>query len=126
MTAVRKTERKKSPPAPFKTSTLQQAASSKLGFPAWKTMKVAQSLYEAGHITYMRTDSTNLSNDALGEIGNVVENQFEKDYHQVRKFSAKTKGAQEAHEAIRPSNVAALPKELRGQIDSGRGRASTR
>ncbi|HVF52139.1 MAG TPA: type I DNA topoisomerase [Actinomycetota bacterium] len=116
--AVRKTERKKNPPAPFKTSTLQQAASSKLGFPTWKTMQVAQRLYEAGHITYMRTDSTNLSAEALGEIGRVVEGQFGKSYHQVRKFTAKSKGAQEAHEAIRPASaaqgpgdIAALPKD---------------
>ena len=110
---VRKSERKRKPPAPFKTSTLQQAGSSKLGFATWKTMKVAQSLYEAGHITYMRTDSTNLANDALGEIGNVVEAEFGKNYHQPRKFSAKTKGAQEAHEAVRPTSAAKLPKLMK-------------
>ncbi len=115
---VRKTERKRKPPAPFKTSTLQQAGSSKLGFPTWKTMKVAQNLYEAGHITYMRTDSTNLANDALGEIGRVVEAEFGSNYHQVRKFSAKSKGAQEAHEAIRPTSAAQLPKGMKARLNA--------
>ncbi|MDQ3953893.1 MAG: type I DNA topoisomerase [Actinomycetota bacterium] len=118
VTAVRKTERRRKPPAPFKTSTLQQAASSKLGFPTWRTMKLAQSLYEAGHITYMRTDSTNLSNDALGEIGRVVEAQFGKEFHEVRKFTAKSKGAQEAHEAIRPASAELAPSDLAGALDA--------
>ena len=112
VTGVRKTERTRKPPAPFKTSTLQQAASSKLSFPTWKTMQVAQSLYEAGHITYMRTDSTALAADALGEIGTVVEQQFGSRYHQARKFTAKSKGAQEAHEAIRPTAAGNLPAEM--------------
>jgi DNA topoisomerase-1 len=116
--AVRKSERSRKPPAPFKTSTLQQAGSSKLGLPTWKTMKLAQTLYEAGHITYMRTDSTNLSNDALGEIGRVVETQFGKEYHQVRKFTAKSKGAQEAHEAIRPSTATVSPSDIAGAVGS--------
>jgi DNA topoisomerase I len=116
VTEVRKTERKKSPPAPFKTSTLQQAGSNKLGYPAWKTMKLAQTLYEAGHITYMRTDSTNLSNDALGEIGRVIEAQFGKEYHQVRQFKAKSKGAQEAHEAVRPAVLTMTPDLIRGSV----------
>ena len=114
--AVRKTERRKRPPAPFKTSTLQQAASSKLGFQTWKTMKLAQSLYEAGHITYMRTDSTNLSQDALGEISRVVEDQFGRNYHEIRKFSDKTKGAQEAHEAVRPAVVSRTARDLAGEV----------
>ncbi len=120
--AVRKAERSRKPPAPFKTSTLQQAASSKLGFPTWKAMQVAQSLYEAGHITYMRTDSTNLSNDAMGEIGNVIERQFGADYHQPRKFTAKSKGAQEAHEAIRPASSAKLPGEMAGTLNGDQTR----
>ena len=115
---IRKSERKSSPPAPFKTSTLQQAASSKLGFPVWKTMKLAQTLYEAGHITYMRTDSVNLSNDALGEIGRVVEASFGSDYLQIRKFTQKSKGAQEAHEAIRPAIVEVTVDDLKGSIGS--------
>ncbi|MGH2806342.1 MAG: type I DNA topoisomerase [Actinomycetota bacterium] len=114
---IRKSERKSKPPAPFKTSTLQQAGSSRLGFPVWKTMKVAQTLYEAGHITYMRTDSTNLSNDALGEIGRTVETMFGNDYHQVRKFQEKTKGAQEAHEAIRPASASNDPSAMAGALN---------
>ena len=113
---VRKSERSRKPPAPFKTSTLQQAASSKLGFPAWRAMRLAQNLYEAGHITYMRTDSSNLSQDALGSIRDVVTSEFGAKYHQPRKFSEKTKGAQEAHEAIRPTNPQALPAEMAGAI----------
>ena len=112
VTAVRKTERRKKPPAPFKTSTLQQSASSKLGFPAWKAMKVAQTLYEAGHITYMRTDSSNLSNDAMGEAGRVIEKQFGPNYHVARRFSDKAKGAQEAHEAIRPTVLERTPASM--------------
>ncbi len=114
---VRRTEKKKKPPAPFKTSTLQQSASSKLGFPMWKTMKVAQALYESGHITYMRTDSTNLSADALAGIGRLIEADFGTTYHEPRTFTAKTKGAQEAHEAIRPSFVDRKPTDLHGQLD---------
>jgi len=115
---IRKSERKSSPPAPFKTSTLQQAASSKLGFPVWKTMKIAQGLYEAGHITYMRTDSVNLSNDALGEIGRVIEATFGKDYLQIRRFTETSKGAQEAHEAIRPASVEKSPDDMKGSLGS--------
>jgi DNA topoisomerase I len=113
---VRKSERKSKPPAPFKTSTLQQAASARLGMPTWKTMKLAQTLYEAGHITYMRTDSFNLADEALGEIGRAVEATFGKEYHQVRKFKAKTKGAQEAHEAVRPATIAATPSDMAGAL----------
>jgi DNA topoisomerase-1 len=114
--AVRRSERTRKPPAPFKTSTLQQAASSKLSLPTWKTMSLAQSLYEGGHITYMRTDSTNLSRDALADIGAVIEAQFGRDYHEARTFSAKSKGAQEAHEAIRPTDAARLPADLTGHM----------
>jgi DNA topoisomerase I len=93
---------KRSPAAPFTTSTLQQEASRKLFFSVSKTMRVAQSLYESGHITYMRTDSTNLSDEALRNIEKNVVNSFGKEYHKYRTFSSK-KGAQEAHEAIRPT-----------------------
>jgi DNA topoisomerase-1 len=113
---VRKSEQRRKPPAPFKTSTLQQSASAKLGLPTWKTMQLAQSLYEAGHITYMRTDSTNLANDALGEIGRVVEGQFGASYHQVRTFTSKSKGAQEAHEAVRPTSAAQTPSDMAGAL----------
>jgi DNA topoisomerase I len=94
---------KKSPPAPFTTSTLQQEASRKLGFSVSQTMTVAQKLYEAGKITYMRTDSVNLSETALGASKAAILNKFGEKYHHLRQFKTKTKGAQEAHEAIRPT-----------------------
>ena len=96
---------KKSPPPPFTTSTLQQEASRKLGFSVSKTMVVAQQLYEAGKITYMRTDSYNLSDLALNTARNEIINLYGESYHQLRKYSTKTKGAQEAHEAIRPTYI---------------------
>jgi len=103
--AVEKSPGKKSPSAPFTTSTLQQEASRKLGFSVSKTMVVAQQLYEAGYITYMRTDSVNLSEVALADIrGQIIENWGE-DYYKKRKYSTKTKNAQEAHEAIRPTSM---------------------
>lgn len=101
---VKETEVKKSPRPPFITSTLQQAASSRLGFAPSRTMGIAQKLYESGFITYMRTDSTNLSNQALGDIGRVVEKKYGKEFLQIRKFATKSKNAQEAHEAIRPTH----------------------
>ncbi len=93
----------KSPAPPFTTSTLQQEASRKLGFNVAKTMQIAQQLYESGWITYMRTDSVNLSDLALSMAKNEIISQFGEKYHHSRKYSTKTKGAQEAHEAIRPS-----------------------
>jgi len=96
---------KRSPRAPFITSTLQQAASSRLGFAPSRTMSVAQRLYEAGHITYMRTDSTNLSQLALNDIAKVVEKKYGKGYFELRSYTKKSKNAQEAHEAIRPSHI---------------------
>lgn len=94
---------KKSPAPPFTTSTLQQEASRKLGFSVAKTMMVAQQLYEAGKITYMRTDSLNLSDSAIALARTEIENLFGKEYVKTRKYATKTKGAQEAHEAIRPT-----------------------
>jgi DNA topoisomerase I len=94
---------KKSPAAPFTTSTLQQEASRKLGYSVSKTMLVAQRLYEGGHITYMRTDSVNLSDTAIEDIKNTIENQYGKNYYQYRKYKNKNESAQEAHEAIRPT-----------------------
>ena len=94
---------KKSPAAPFTTSTLQQEASRKLGFSVSQTMMIAQKLYEAGRITYMRTDSVNLSQDALAAAEIEIENLYGKEFAQRRTYSKKVKGAQEAHEAIRPS-----------------------
>tara|TARA_B110000116_G_scaffold240487_1_gene228558 strand:- start:1299 stop:3617 length:2319 start_codon:yes stop_codon:yes gene_type:complete len=94
---------KKSPTAPFTTSTLQQEASRKLGFSVNQTMMVAQKLYEAGKITYMRTDSVNLSQDALNAAKNEIIKLYGEEYARQRTYSNKSKGAQEAHEAIRPS-----------------------
>jgi DNA topoisomerase-1 len=94
---------KRSPAAPFTTSTLQQEASRKLGFSVARTMSVAQKLYEAGKITYMRTDSVNLSDTALTAAANEINSAFGEKYHQVRKYKTKSAGAQEAHEAIRPT-----------------------
>ena len=94
---------KKNPPAPFTTSTLQQEAGRKLGMSVSQTMAVAQRLYEAGYITYMRTDSVNLSNQALAAAKEEVTALFGAEYSDVRNFKTKSKGAQEAHEAIRPS-----------------------
>jgi DNA topoisomerase-1 len=95
----------KSPAAPFTTSTLQQEASRKLGFPVAKTMMIAQRLYEAGLITYMRTDSVNLSEDAKNEAQEEIIASYGKAYSKPRNYSTKSKGAQEAHEAIRPTNM---------------------
>ncbi len=94
---------KRSPAAPFTTSTLQQEASRKLGFSVAQTMSVAQKLYESGNITYMRTDSVNLSNEAIGAAKKEIIASYGEEFSQVRKFSTKSKGAQEAHEAIRPT-----------------------
>ena len=96
---------KKSPAPPFTTSTLQQEAARKLGFSVSQTMRVAQSLYEAGHITYMRTDSVNLSKLALGTIASEIEKEHGKKYLHVRNYHTTSKGAQEAHEAIRPTFI---------------------
>ena len=100
---VEKKPAKKSPSAPFTTSTLQQEASRKLGFSVAVTMRVAQNLYESGKITYMRTDSVNLSDFALKKAKEEIEKSFGKEYVKTRKYATKTKGAQEAHEAIRPT-----------------------
>lgn len=103
---IEEKESKRSPSAPFTTSTLQQEASRKLGFSLSQTMKVAQNLYEAGFITYMRTDSVNLSNLALGAAKKTITELYGSDYSKTRQFATKSKGAQEAHEAIRPTYLA--------------------
>ncbi|MFB0937894.1 MAG: type I DNA topoisomerase [Urechidicola sp.] len=102
---LQKKPAKKSPAAPFTTSTLQQEASRKLGYPVGKTMQVAQRLYEAGLITYMRTDSLNLSVDARNAAEEEITNYYGAEYSKQRVFKTKSKGAQEAHEAIRPTNM---------------------
>jgi len=96
---------KRTPAAPFTTSTLQQEASRKLGYSVSKTMMVAQQLYESGKITYMRTDSVNLSQQAIFQAKAVITNTFGEEYVKIRKYTNKTKGAQEAHEAIRPTDL---------------------
>lgn len=93
----------KSPAPPFTTSTLQQEAYRKLGFSVAQTMSVAQRLYESGKITYMRTDSTNLSQMAINTAASVIKSEFGEQYSRSRQYKTKTKGAQEAHEAIRPT-----------------------
>lgn len=96
---------RKSPAPPFTTSTLQQEASRKLGFTVSQTMMIAQKLYEAGHITYMRTDSLNLSSLAIGTISKLIKSEHGEQYLHIRKFHTSSKGAQEAHEAIRPTYI---------------------
>ena len=96
---------KKSPSAPFTTSTLQQEASRKIGYQVLRTMQIAQKLYEAGLITYMRTDAVNLSQTALENIKQEITSSFGEKYHQFRAYKNKNESAQEAHEAIRPTNM---------------------
>src|SRR3990167_6106956 len=111
---VTETEVKRAPKAPFTTSTLQQVASTRLGFSPKRTMMVAKKLYEAGHITYMRTDSLNMATVALGQIKSVVTKKFGAELHQIRTYKTKSKNAQEAHEAIRPTH---FEKENAGAND---------
>jgi DNA topoisomerase-1 len=105
VSSVEKKPGKKSPSAPFTTSTLQQEASRKLGYSPSQTMQIAQKLYEAGKITYMRTDSVNLSQTALNGAESAILDMFGESFYKRRTFASKSKGAQEAHEAIRPTNM---------------------
>lgn len=109
---IEKSDNKKNPPPPFITSTLQQDASGKLRFPTKKTMMVAQKLYEKGLITYMRTDSTVLSKAALGMLKNYIIDKYGKKYYKGRNYTKNKKGAQEAHEAIRPTKMSIDEKKL--------------
>jgi len=109
---------KRSPAAPFTTSTLQQEAARKLGFSVGQTMRIAQRLYEAGHITYMRTDSVNLSHLALGAIAKEIKATLGEQYYKQRRYRTTSKGAQEAHEAIRPTYVA--NKSINGNVQEKR------
>ena len=104
VTEIKEEKAGRKPKAPFTTSTLQQSASSRFGFAPSRTMKVAQKLYEEGHISYMRTDSTNLGVEAVGDIKNVVSKMFGPELFEARVFKSKIKNAQEAHEAIRPTH----------------------
>lgn len=114
VSGVVKKETKRMPYAPFTTSTMQQDAAHKLHFSAKQTMKLAQDLYEAGHITYMRTDSLNISQEALNATRELIGAKFGKDYlpEASRVFKNKSKGAQEAHEAIRPTHIELDPEQL--------------
>lgn len=105
ITEVKESEAKRSPKPPFTTSTLQQAASTRLGFAPSRTMGAAQKLYEAGHITYMRTDSSTISTIAQKQIIAMVSKQYGKEYVAPRQYKTKSKSAQEAHEAVRPTNA---------------------
>ena len=125
VTAVDKKESRQKPYPPFTTSTLQQAASSRLHMSPKQTMAVAQRLYEGielgggereGLITYMRTDSMTLSEKALGDAGALIRQRWGADYHQVRQYKTKSRVAQEAHEAIRPTEVGRTPDSLRGKL----------
>lgn len=108
VSAIEKKPGKRSPAAPFTTSTLQQEASRKLGFSVSNTMRVAQRLYENGHITYMRTDSVHLSDTAHKAIAKEVKSKYGKEFYEHRNYTTNSAGAQEAHEAIRPSHVDAF------------------
>ena len=115
---VRERAEERQPRPPFTTSTLQQAGSSRLGMSPSRTMRAAQKLYEAGHITYMRTDSVNLGEDAVQKMLEVVTKEFGADYAQKRVYKTKSKNAQEAHEAVRPTdparaNAGSTPDETR-------------
>lgn len=102
---LKETEVNRAPRAPFITSTLQQTASSRLGFAPSRTMGIAQKLYEAGYISYMRTDSTNLSKVAIDQMAGIIKKDYGDNYFAPRTFTAKSKNAQEAHEAIRPTDL---------------------
>ena len=123
---IEKKETKRNPLPPFTTSTLQQAAGNRLGYSSKQTMMIAQQLYEGiqlgqggavGLITYMRTDSLNLSKDSLEVAKNYIVNHFGKEYSEERFFKTKSKGAQEAHEAIRPSDPARTPESIKDFLD---------
>jgi DNA topoisomerase I len=103
---IKETEAKRTARAPFTTSTLQQAASTRIGFSPSRTMGAAQKLYEAGLITYMRTDSTNMSDVAIKQIAALLHKEYGKEYVHIHSYKTKSKSAQEAHEAIRPTNFA--------------------
>jgi DNA topoisomerase I len=130
---VRRKEVKRNPSPPFTTSTMQQEAARKLGFSSRKTMRMAQQLYEGvtlpgegqvGLITYMRTDSVNIAEQALAEIAEVVRAQYGKGYalDQPRRYKKKQRGAQEAHEAIRPTSAARLPDEVAPHLERDQAR----
>ena len=115
---VTRKQRKRRPSPPFITSTLQQDASRKLRFSAQRTMRTAQNLYEAGHITYMRTDSVHLSNDALADLRGQIQSEYGKEYvpEKPNFYKTKSKNAQEAHEAIRPTSAQMPPSAIKSKL----------
>ena len=115
---IKKKIKTQNPSPPFTTSTLQQEAARKLGYPVKKTMMSAQKLYEYGYITYMRTDSMNLSQEAISKISKFVIKEYGKEYLKIRNFKTKSKNTQEAHEAIRPSNIDARGVKMEGKLGS--------
>ncbi len=121
---VTKKEVKRNPSPPFTTSTLQQEAARKLGFSAKQTMVVAQQLYERGYITYMRTDSLNLAASALAQAQEVIKSEFGANYglDAPRSFTNKSKGAQEAHEAIRPTDLSQTPTSFKKELERSQAR----
>lgn len=119
---IEEKEGKRNPTPPFTTSTLQQEASRKIGSSIKKTMASAQILYEAGHITYMRTDSVNLSEEAIKNIGDFIIKTFGKEYHRAVHYKSKSANTQEAHEAIRPTNVYIPNLKIVGKITEDENR----
>lgn len=115
---IKRSQRKRRPAPPFITSTLQQDAARKLRFSAQRIMRTAQNLYEAGHITYMRTDSVHLSNDALSDLRGQIKDKYGAEYlpEKPNFFKTKSKNAQEAHEAIRPTSAALIPADLKDNL----------
>ncbi len=122
VSALEKADKRRFPSPPFITSTLQQEAARKLGFAARRTMQTAQRLYEAGHITYMRTDSVNLANEAVASIRDLIHSKYGANYLPTapNTYKSKSKNAQEAHEAIRPTTPANLPGKLHLEDDQAR------
>ena len=116
---VESKEARRLPGAPFTTSALQQESSGKLGYSAKQTMMLAQQLYEAGYISYMRTDSVNLSQDSLSAAKSFIDSNFGQDYSlsEPRRFKNKAKGAQEAHEAVRPTVPSRTPDSMKDLLD---------
>jgi DNA topoisomerase I len=122
VSAVEAKPTRRNPPPPFTTSTMQQEAARKLGFSASRTMQTAQRLYEAGHITYMRTDGVSMDEGAIRDLRRAIDSQFGKDYTpaEPRRYASKIKNAQEAHEAIRPTDPTNTPRALHLDGDQAR------
>ncbi|KKQ84143.1 MAG: topoisomerase protein, partial [Candidatus Woesebacteria bacterium GW2011_GWB1_38_8] len=118
VSSVSREETSRTPHAPFTTATLQQVASKRLHYSSKQTMMFAQQLYEAGRITYMRTDSVNLSEQSLAQVGSFIKSEFGEKYYHHRKFKTKSKSAQEAHEAIRPTNPKNTPEAMASSLSS--------